>query len=198
MPTATATVAPEAADRGNVGEPLVAKFAARIKKAISTGTLQRTPLSGGNGDGNIAEVPPTGLILAGFKFTYQTVDNNLMSVTPIYWTMRGTQQGATFGDASRGQTIELMAKPGYAVAGLQAVRYNVGIDSLQVQFAKLGPNGFDPEDSYLGEIIGDRDRRVEKMQAKQNLTVGFYGALYENRVAALGLVQLPANPSPKK
>ncbi len=187
------TGAADTVERGALGEPLATKLAPKIKKLIAAGSLVRGEMFGASEGANFVEVPPAGLILAGFRITFDDSARALTSITPIYWTKRGTEKGTTVGNAARGRTIELLARPGYAVAGLRLVRFNSAIDTFQAMFARLGANGLEPTDTYLSDRIGLADLNFLTITVKHNLSVGIYGVVNDGLPYALGLVQTPEN-----
>ena len=132
--------------------------------------------------------------MAGCKFTFDDAQHEFTSVTPIYWTTRGTQNGATFGDAARGRSVELLAKPGYALVGFRMMTYDSRVmATIQVLFAKLGPKGIDPEDQYWSDRLGPYRVDQLKVAPKTNFCVGILGSTSNGVITDLGLIRTAEN-----
>jgi hypothetical protein len=91
--------------------------------------------------------------------------------------------------------VSILAKKGYAVAGINA-KTTLGVDGMSVIFMALTPEGLDPSRTYTSEWIGGSPNvpKVRKLAGDGSLVVGIFGEASRNSpsgLVGLGLVTIP-------
>jgi WD40 repeat protein len=191
--TATAVDRPAAGDAGGAATTATtAKIVAKIKLAIRKETLVRSAAVSGRGGSAFAEIPPAGAILTGFNYTTvpEQDGGELSSIQAIYWTPKGSVNGQRWG-VEAGPVKTVVAKKGYAVAGLHAGGSFYEVAWFDVIFAKLGATGLDMSDKYTTAWTGRKSWSTTTLGDNGQLVVGIFGAVNNSQAAGLGLVQLP-------
>ena len=192
-PAAVASGGGDHAAGGDViGSAAMVKLAAKIKLAIRKDLLMRSvPVSGRSGVA-FAEVPQAGGVLVGFNYTLNGEGGmaQIMSLQPIYATAKGTTNGDRWG-ADVGLSKTVIAKKGYAVAGLRTAGSGTDVRWFDVIFARLGPDGLDMSDKYTTPWTGTKWLNPVVIGDNGQLVVGIYGAASPVLLTGLGLVQLP-------
>jgi hypothetical protein len=116
-------------------------FAERIAAAIRGKKLAYTELSKPKGEGG-DEAPPEGALLVGFEFMEEKSQKmpDVRSLRAVYLTAAGIKEGADRGRMDK-VTNKVMARPGYAVGGINVYHTNGDgrIRGLQVIFMKMIP-----------------------------------------------------------
>jgi hypothetical protein len=115
-----------------------------------------TPTAGRNEPPTVTEQSRTSAPLIGLRVRLTRLDSDLalQSLTPIYL---GNAVGKTLGKATESVELDLIAKPGYAIGGLNT--RSKGSDRLvaiQAVYMKLAGNRLDPKDSYKSSWLGGR------------------------------------------
>ncbi len=88
-----------------------------------------------------------------------------------------------------GKTI--VAKKGYAVAGLRVGSFGTDLRWFDVIFAKVGADGLDMSDKYTTAWTGQKFGTVAMTGDNGQLVVGIYGTASPTLLTGLGLVLLP-------
>ena len=191
-PTTTAAVNERPAAGESGGTAAIAKMIAKVKLAIRKEQLVRTGALAGREGTPFAEIPPAGGILAGFNYTIVPGVGNgeVSSLQAIYWTTKGTVNGQRWG-VEAGPVSTIMAKKGYAVAGLNAGGSYYDVGWFEVVFAKLGATGLDMSDKYTSPPTGTKNWSPRTFGDNGQLVVGFFGTVNNSQLAGLGLVQMP-------
>ena len=146
---------------------------ALIKTAVKEGNLKEWQILGG-GQKNWKDVPATGGVLIGFR--YSASPNNRIPdfIQPIYRGPKGEFLGAGTGTANvRTQFAVSKAKAGYAVGAI-FIRSGAWLDAIQPVFMKMTATGVDPSDSYKGIFLGG-DGGSGTMLGDGNFVVGVHG-----------------------
>jgi hypothetical protein len=196
-PAAAAVAAP--ASTPAVATPAAEKTAAsgktltqRIKQAVKKDLLTRTQMGGHNDGIAFFDVSDYG-VLVGFNFTTVARFNGsgyITSIQPIYQGQKAFVKGRIFGGVTPdAQTV--MAKRGYAVAGLSAsiFHYWYGMD---VVFMAVDANGnLDPKDQYRSEWQGyGQQYSTTQIGGDGKTLIGIFG-YGGDYLTGIGLVQLP-------
>jgi hypothetical protein len=174
------------------GTTALVKLVSKIKHAIRKETLVRTVTVTGKTGAPFAEIPVAGAILAGFKYTMtaEGTQGQLATLQPIYWTPKGTADGNRWG-ADAGLAKSIVAKKGYAVAGVRSAGAGYDIRWFEVIFARLGPDGLDMTDKYASQWTGTKWYTPVTMGDNGQLVVGIFGSASQTLITGLGLVQVP-------
>lgn len=171
---------------GRLDPALANKIADAIKGAKHTQT-ESSGRPGGNTD-----IPAAGALLVGFEFQELKYDKGLYmrSLRPYFMTREDIVAGT---DRGKMEAIseKVMAKPGYAVAGLLTIANGKG---LQVIFMKVdtATGRFDttPTNSYKSKWIGTKSHDTPKqIGGDGRLVIGVFG-LTGADADTIGLVQL--------
>ncbi len=93
--------------------------------------------------------------------------------------------------AETGPVKTVVAKKGYAVAGLQVGGSFFEIAWFEVVFAKLGATGLDMTDKYTSQWAGAKPWGTKPRGDNGQTVVGIYGTVDGTQAAGLGLVQMP-------
>ncbi len=126
----------------------------------------------------------------------------IYALRPIYLNADGEWLGTAHGlfqpvmkdgktirsDVTR--TVQVKAKPGYAVGGLTA-RAGMFLNGLALRFQRLDGAQLDPQDSYASEWIGDRTGGQQvTLDSKGMVVVGIHGRENDRACQSLGLIYL--------
>lgn len=174
------------------------KFCDKIKDALKAGKSQKTAQAG-SAPLQFSDVPSNGRVLVGFDVAVGEFAHSkpiISALKPLYRNQVGLMQGPTFGVVKPGAPlVRVLAKKGYAVAGLSA-KTGLGLDGFKLKFMALTPNGLDPARSYESEWIGgNASSAKEKVLAGDGaLVVGVFGEMSTGGLSprvGLGLVTIP-------
>jgi hypothetical protein len=124
------------------------------------------PTVGGTGGGPFRQERPGQPVLGFIHRTGKWAgQDGVAGVTALF-----SERDATYGQA------KTMAKPGYAVGGLN-VEADAHLTAMQVVFMKLKPDGgLDPEDQYTSEWIGaPKGEQVHTLGGSGRKIVGIHG-----------------------
>ena len=126
----------------------------RVRQIVRENKTEETQRLG-LGDIAYQNVPNDGSIMVGMAVTYEPFfDHNIIkSVRPIYQKLNGERyDGPVCGTPTAvGDRVE--AKEGYAIGGA-AIKAGMGIDGMQLTFMQIGPDGLNPQKSYLSKWLG--------------------------------------------
>lgn len=153
----------------------------------------RTPLLGGTGGGAYARIDPGLRPMTGVRFTFGDWGGRkcVRRVEPLY------EQPS---DAIQGEGTDIIAKPGYAVAGLVVNNRKQPAElwGMQVIFMRLQDGKLVTADQYRSQFVCDVDNKLPKtiLGGKGELVVGVYGREGLN-ADAIGLVMLDPNAPAK-
>ena len=154
-------------------------LAGKIAAAASGKAYTRSPNSkqvGGTEGGS--DIPEGGALLVGFEY-FQPWSNSdtgtVRSLRPYFLTKEGVVPGKDRGTMER-VTNKIMAKPGYAIAGL----YAGDEKEIQAVFMKINPatGGFftDPANTYKSQAYGKEGKGKPKLLGGDGrLVIGVYG-----------------------
>jgi hypothetical protein len=173
----------------------LAKWTA-IKNAVKSGEVKDWNIVGGAFSKRVfREVPQSGAILIGFRYTTQTNGRYPDMIQAIYKGPQGDVNGAAGGYArTRSSAIMVTkAKAGYAVGAI-FTRGGGGLDSFTPIYMKITENGLDPNDKYEGPVIGSSTGGGggSTLGGDGNFIVGIHGKLHDTsgKVEALSVVSL--------
>ena len=173
----------------------VAKWAA-IKNAIKVGNVKDWDTVGGTFHKTLfREVPATGAILIGFRYTTSANGRYPACLQAIYLGAKGEFLGVAHGVPKKGAQFQVTkAKAGYAVGAL-FTRGGGGFDALQPIFMKMTATGLDPNDSEKGTYIGGEGGGAGTFGGDGNFIVGIHGkvASNNNHIQAISAVTLTSN-----
>jgi hypothetical protein len=127
---------------------------ARVRQIVLENKTEET-LRLGIGDVAYQSVPEDGSILVGMEATYVPFFNQnvIKSVRPIYQREDGTRyDGPVCGTPTKVRE-RVVAKEGYAIGGA-AMRAGLGIGGIQLTFMEIGPDGLNPNKTYLSKWLG--------------------------------------------
>jgi hypothetical protein len=155
-PVAAEAPAPaKAPARPNDARPKTkASLYARVRQVVRENKTEET-LRLGIGDVAYQNVPEDGSILVGMEATYVPFFNQnvIKSVRPIYQREDGTRyDGPVCGTPTKVRE-RVVAKEGYAIGGA-AMRAGLGIGGIQLTFMEIGPDGLNPNKTYLSKWLG--------------------------------------------
>jgi hypothetical protein len=175
---------------------LDSRFAERIATAIRAEKLTLTELSRPKSDVG-KETPSEGGVLVGFEFFEQKSNGiaDVRALRPIYLTRTGIKEGADRGKMEK-VTNKVMARPGYAVGGIQIYHTNnTGtIQGIQVIFMAMNPGAGRLEhdsNTYRSLWFGSfpRKEKPKVLGGDGHPVVGVYG-LHGDYCDCLGLIQM--------
>jgi hypothetical protein len=154
------------------------------------GTATRTATVGASGDGNFEDLSRDNQPLVGFKVIPFQVGNGMLirCLQPIFADGSTRVDGHTHG-TPEGGFQEILAKPGYAVAGIVGKR-STRVDGFKVIFMRVAGPLLDPRDSYTSKWIGGTVPGEEvTLGGDGAYVVGIFGR-YGADVDCFGLVQI--------
>ncbi len=186
------------------GKPLAPGVAARnelLRKAeasIAAGRVLRTQEVGSvSGKQAFAHLPDQAALLVGFEISFN--GRTVTAIRPVFLNAKGQNNGPAFGASNNdgkkrpAKTAivnkRIVAKKGYAVAGLKA-KGGLGVTGLSITFMEIGPAGLDPAKTYESPWIGTEgslDPAVD-MSGNGLPVVGIYGHGSGTTLSALGLI----------
>jgi hypothetical protein len=142
-----------------------------------------TVIVGGTGGGDFEDIGKDNQILVGFKFTVTSI---IKSIQPVFYDGTNRTDGRQYGKPS-GAEQEIVAKPGYAVAGIVA-RGGTRVDGFKVVFMRVAGPGLDPRDSYTSKWLGGSGGGDEmKIGGDGGYVLGIHGRSADD-LDCLGLV----------
>ena len=173
-----------------------------VEKKISL--LGPTPLSS---DQVIEVIPDGGAIVIGLSLAIDQ-KGRVLSVCPVYHTGFRAFAGDAFGrdgsDASvaaEGEPVLFLAKPGYALGGLEFSKA-VPSQGCRANFMKISGNTLDPEDVYSSEWLGGKSALKQVVGNPRGLPVVGLSASFEpsGALSRLSLFAMDASAEsvPKK
>ena len=164
-------------------------LAEKIAAAVSAKTYNRSENSKQEGTTTgWADVPEEGGLLVGFEFFEVGKEQWIRSLRPYFMTKQGIVAGKDRGKMEK-VTSKIVARPGYAVAGLFT---SGGNRSIQVVFMKIDPAtgrfATDAASTYKSTWFGDKSREKPKqIGCDGHFAIGVYGKTGANS-DDLGLV----------
>jgi serine/threonine-protein kinase len=165
----------------------------------SRSRIARTGIVGGIGGIPFEESPPEGAgdarlarVLVGLR--YSLGDGSIVkSLQPIYLSRNIRSEGMTRGLPS-GPTLEVMARPGYAVAGVIA-RGGNRVHAIKVIFRRAGIGLRAAQPTYASEWLGGASGGEEvKLGDDGRWVIGIHGRM-GNDLDALGLILATGEPA---
>ena len=167
------------------------------KKTVRLGP---SPLST---DEVIEVIPDGGAIVIGLSLTTNEKDN-ILSICPIYHTGfrafarepfgRGGKETAA---SSAGDSFLFLAKPGYALSGVE-LSEAVPFQSFRVNFMKISGNALDPKDTYSSRWVGGESESKQIVGNTKGLPVVGLSASFDpsGSLSRLSLIVMDANANP--
>jgi hypothetical protein len=127
---------------------------ARIRQVVRENRIVETERLG-LGDIAYQNVPEDGSIMVGMEVTYVPFFNHniIKSVRPIYQKPDGTRYDGPICGSPTKDVERVVAREGYAI-GAAAIKPGMGIDGMQLTFMEIGPDGLNPNKSYLSKWLG--------------------------------------------
>ena len=167
-----------------------------IKNAVKDNNLKDWQIVGGAfSQKTFREVPPTGAVLVGFRYS-ATLNNRIPDFfQAIYLGPKGEFNGAPAGLINaRTPILVTKAKTGYAVGAI-FTRGGGWLDAVQPIFMKMTATGVDPNDSYKGPYFGGEGGTAATMGGDGNFIVGIHGKIDSNngRIQAISAVTMMNN-----
>jgi len=126
----------------------------RVRQAVLENKTEETERLG-MGDVAYQNVPNDGLIMVGMAVTYvpQFTHHVIKSVRPIYQRPDGTRYDGPVCGRPTGISERVVAKEGYAI-GAATIKAGMGIDGMQLTYMEIGPDGLNPNKTYLSKWLG--------------------------------------------
>jgi hypothetical protein len=133
-------------------------------------------------------IGPRGGILVGFRATIDDTDGHqaINSLTPIYQVGGTYQVGRRMG-RNPDTVTRILARPGYAVAGIDA-RVAGPLTSVRFEFMRADGDRLDPDDSYVSDWVGHGRGHLSSVTGDGYPVVGILGRGNSRGIEALGLV----------
>lgn len=192
-PTALPLIPPTAPTTG-AGARLDAPLADKIAAAVTAHTYTLTISSEEPGGGQ--DIPNGGALLVGFEILNDHSKNmaDVRSIRPYFLTRGAIAAGKDRGELPK-VTDKIMARAGYAVAGLLTYQNDFRIQGIQVIFGKIdtrtGRLDVSPASSYKSKWTGTRDHGAPKqLGGDGRLVIGVYGKMGAD-ADSIGLIQMP-------
>ena len=157
------------------------KLFINIRTAMAEQRLKRWSFTGGAfARVTFEEVPPSGSLLIGFRYTINSTVRMPSAIQAIYLTSAGEVFGKAYGTTTDPTTAPQItkAKPGYAIGAIQ-FSGGGGLDSFQPVYMRIKDNQFDVDDNYDGPEIGNSNGFRNKAGGDGNFMVGIHGKLDE-------------------
>ena len=184
------------------GDPDFDAVAAQIK----AGKVEKDKWIGHRDSGKEARSTHEAGVLVGFEVgVTERFDNRwIVAVRPIFRTPNGAFAGDELGSFDpRKHTdgavkkhgikaVELIAKPGYAVAAVHTMN-SIGFIHFSLTYAKATETGLDPTDTYESEEVGrskEGQAFVGTTRTNGKFGVGALGHVHNNIVFAMNLLHL--------
>ena len=143
----------------------------------------KTKYVGRDRDTAFEDIAPKGAYLVGFRAA--VVGTNVGAIQPIFRKGKCDVLGKAHGEP-KGVEQSVVAKPNYAVAGLETMS-GTYIDSFKVVFMRLTPDGLDPKDSYTSPRIGGVGGGPGTLTGRGHRVIGVHG--YAGRyLRGIGLI----------
>ncbi len=161
----------------------------RNAKRYADDDLQDVSRSFANDRESFRDIGPAGSILVGVRVSY--IDKGgpkIRSAQPIYRSGKTYYVGQVHGEVV-GPVTAVVAKPGYAVGGLNT-HTGLTVDGFRMVFMKVDGKRLDPNDSYNSPWLGDlKGGGPGEVTSQGEVVVGLQGRS-RNEVFALGLTAL--------
>jgi hypothetical protein len=177
-----------------------------VRQAVAGGKVRETDIHGAaTAPSPYRDTATDGAVLAGFEVGLggPPAGERVVAVRPVYRLDGRDRPGAPAGHFLADEvtrTVRVIARPGYAVAGL-SVSAGRRLEGLSIRFARIDQAALDPKDAYESPWVGSADasRRAELAGDAQPV-VGVFGRIEGDAVVAIGLmiadVPRAAAPSP--
>lgn len=163
--------------------------AAKAASAAGNAALVKTESVGGSG-GEPFEESDAGAVVVGFNVTTRSFRGHkvISSVQAVYNSRHGQVSGKLHGKLGD-KPVTLLAKPGYAVAGIGAASGGF-LKGFRIAFMRVKGHQLDPTQSYESDYVGG----VENLERSRvgcdgKVVVGVFGR-EGTFIDALGLIQL--------
>jgi len=155
----------------------------------------------------IEVVPDGGALVIGLALSMDD-EGNVLSVCPVYHTGFRAFAGDAFGrdgseavSGAEGDSVFFLAKPGYALSGLE---FSGALPSqgCRATFMKISGNALDPKDSYSSDWQGNESELKQTVDNPKGLPVVGLSVSFEPSGAlsrlSLFAMDASAEPNPKK
>ncbi len=159
------------------------------RNAPSRGTLTKTTRVGRYSGGRFEE-GNAGTFLVGFSASVKHLfgHNAISSIQATYRIGSKQESGSLYGRVN-GKPVAILARPGYAVAGIIA-HGGDRLDGFRVVFMRIKGQGLEPAQSYQSDWVGGEEKNIPaRLGCDGNTVVGIYGTSGEC-VDGMGLIQL--------
>jgi hypothetical protein len=160
-----------------------------IELEYSRNRLDGRPPSGfGDPREGFRSIAPRRGLLVGLRAAVGEVDGRpaIVSLKPIYQVGGTYHIGPRLGGSPEAQ-MRIVARPGYAVAGIDA-RNDGPLSALRFEFMRAEGARLDPDDSYLSPWVGRGRGRLSAVSGDGRPVVGIIGRGTGRAIDALGLV----------
>lgn len=156
--------------------------------------VTRTPTVGGKGGTPFAVVSDTCSFLTGFRVSFGTFqgDRIVKSIQPLFRRDGVREEGRVLGRVT-GTTIEMVAKPGYAVGAILA-KGSDRLENLKLAYMRVRGAVLDPDDRYESTwSCGETPSPEVRLSLHDGIpVVGIHGRAGED-IDCVGLVLLGWN-----
>jgi tetratricopeptide (TPR) repeat protein len=153
---------------------------------------QRTEMAGGTAGSPFEVVPKDPSFLNGFTVWAGLWNNRMVirGLQPIFLSATGASDGPGCGHCS-GPSMRIVAKKGYAVAGIVAKKTEgeILLHGLKIVFMRIDGSRLDPKDSYESDWLGGQGGQDIRLGSDGRPIIGIFGRAGQ-AIDALGLVQL--------
>jgi hypothetical protein len=157
--------------------------------AYARDRVQPSPYLGRMSGTEFVDAAPENGILVGLIVSQGTNWGGAISaVQPIYQLESRYELGRRHGSAG-GTEVRMLAKPGYAVAGLR-VRSGLVLNALQLVFMRLEGKQLNPRDAYESSWVGADGGRPTEFFAQGRALAGVFGR-YQDGLHGLGVGVIP-------
>jgi hypothetical protein len=187
-------------------------FFGAARKAVAAGNVTTTRLAGVDvSKKTFTDEPEEGAVLIGFDVGLDKFfdDHIVRAIRPIYLKQSGEFVSAAYGavnkqgpgnkggkDKKVTRWVTVKAEFGYAVSSIQ-LRTGLNIHGLSLTYMRLAGGTLNPDKTYTSEWVGTGGHGTQcTLSSDGGPIVGLFGNHDDERVSALGLICLGAEPRP--
>jgi hypothetical protein len=137
------------------------------------------------------DTSPAGGILIGLRLGVE--NESIMNIRPIYQVGSKCSYGERHGPDG-GQKYEVVAKPGYALAGIIITVSGFSVNSLQAIFLRVKTNGeLDMADRYTSDVVGAEIGIKRRVYAETRPVAEIFG-FTQSSLTSIGLGAVELSP----
>ena len=156
---------------------------------VAANVMER-PAPNGNEKDRFREAAPQRGLLVGMRvgFEREVGRSKVASIQPIFQAGGAYSEGTPFGTDAPGGLVTVVARPGYAVGGINTYS-GLMVDAFQVVFMRFKDGQLDPDDSYTTDWLGDsRGGGPATATGQGKPVVGIHGRTNGRVIFTLGLL----------